>query len=67
MFLLYRQIRERQAATGALHDATARVSDIVESAMDAIITIDDDQRIIQFNAAAEKVFGWPRDAVVGQS
>jgi PAS domain S-box-containing protein len=67
MFLLYRQIRERQAATRALQSVTARVSDIVESAMDAIITIDASQRIVLFNAAAENLFGWPRDAVLGQT
>ena len=66
MFLLYREIRERQATGRALQSFTARVSDIVESAMDAIITIDASQRILLFNAAAEKVFGWPRDAVFGQ-
>lgn len=66
MFLLYRQIRHRQAATVELQSVTARVSDIVESAMDAIITIDATQRVRVFNAAAEKVFGWPRDAVLGQ-
>jgi PAS domain S-box-containing protein len=66
MFLLYRQIRQRQATTRALLSVTARVSDIVESAMDPIITIDATQRIAVFNAAAEKVFGWPRDAVLGQ-
>ena len=63
MFLLYRQIRQREAATVALQNVRARVSDIVESAMDPIITIDDDQRVVLFNAAAEKVFRWPRDAV----
>jgi PAS domain S-box-containing protein len=66
MFLLYRQIRHRQAATVELQSVTARVSDVVESAMDAIITIDATQRVRVFNAAAEKVFGWPRDAVLGQ-
>ncbi|HEX5863392.1 MAG TPA: PAS domain S-box protein [Casimicrobiaceae bacterium] len=66
MFLLYRQIRQRQETTRDLQSVTARVSDIVESAMDAIITIDAAQRILVFNAAAERVFGWPRDAVLGQ-
>ena len=59
IFLLYRQVRQREAATGALQSVRARVADIVESAMDPIVTIDGDQRIVLFNAAAEKVFGWP--------
>ena len=66
MFLLYRQIRQRQTATRDLQSVTARVSDIVESAMDPIITVDEEQRIVVFNAAAEKVFRWPRGAVLGQ-
>jgi len=66
MVLLYRQIRQRQASGRALESVTARVGDIVEAAMDPIVTIDATQRIVLFNAAAEKVFGWPRETVVGQ-
>ena len=50
--LLYRQIRQRQAASVALQSVTARVSDIVESAMDPIISTDASQRIVLYNAAA---------------
>ena len=52
---------------GALEKAQARIGGIIESAMDAIISIDERQRIVQFNAAAERVFGWPRAGVIGRS
>ena len=65
MILLYRQIRQRQTATREVRSLEARVSDVVESAMDPIITVDGDQRVVVFNAAAEKVFQCPRSAVLG--
>ena len=66
MVLLYRQVRQRQTAYRAVRSLEAQVSDIVESAMDPIITVDDRQRVVVFNAAAEKAFRWPRNAVLGQ-
>jgi PAS domain S-box-containing protein len=64
--LIYRQLGERRAAASALRNVEARVGGIVDSAMDAIVSVDESQRIVQFNAAAEKVFRWPRAAVMGQ-
>jgi PAS domain S-box-containing protein len=66
IFLLYRQVRRRQASGRALQNVAARVSDIVESAMDPMIAVDQDQRVVLFNAAAEKSFLWPRSAVLGE-
>ena len=66
LIVVYREIADRRAALRALENVQARVGGIVESAMDAIITIDEQQRVVQFNAAAERVFRWPRGAVLGQ-
>src|SRR5207248_2070121 len=53
---LYNQVRHQRVSRVALQSAEARVSGIVESAMDPIITVDEEQRILVFNAAAEQVF-----------
>ena len=64
--LTLRQMRERQAARRALENVQARVAGIIDSAMDAVVTVDEDQRVVLFNTAAEKVFRWPKSAVIGQ-
>lgn len=43
-----------------------RLEGVVQSAMDAIITIDEAERIILFNQAAEQMFKWQADEVLGQ-
>ena len=65
-FLLYRQTDFRRQAQRELSSAEARMVGIVEAAVEPVIAIDEDQRVILFNAAAETVFRWPRLAVVGQ-
>jgi PAS domain S-box-containing protein len=64
--LFYQQTGKRRAADLALQNSEAKVDSVVDSAMDAIITVDEKQRIVLFNAAAEKVFQWPREAMLGQ-
>jgi PAS domain S-box-containing protein len=43
----------------------ARLESIVDSTMDAIITVDEEQKIVLFNRAAEQVFRIRRDQVLG--
>ncbi|MCC6785553.1 MAG: PAS domain S-box protein [Planctomycetes bacterium] len=45
----------------------ARSRAILESSMDAIVTIDDFGHAVEFNPAAERIFGWRRDEIMGRS
>ena len=49
-----------------LAESEARLRTIVGSALDAIISIDAESRLIGFNPAAEYIFGWKKDEVAGQ-
>ena len=61
------QLEQRVAErTAALGESEGRLSNIVQSAMDAIVTTDDQQRILVFNAAAEKMFRCPAARALGQ-
>ena len=61
-----RDITERKRAEGELRDRRARLSGIIESAMDAVISIDEQQRITIFNQAAERMFRCAADEALGQ-
>ncbi len=48
-----------------LHETHSHLSSIIESAMDAIITVDEAQRVVMFNKSAERIFGTPASEAVG--
>jgi two-component system sensor histidine kinase/response regulator len=50
-----------------LADTEARSRAILESSLDAIVTADEFGHVVEFNPAAERVFGWARDEIVGRS
>ena len=51
---------DRSRDDQALRKSEARNAAILETALDPIITIDHEERIVEFNPAAEKTFGYPR-------
>jgi len=50
-----------------LHESEQRLRSIVESAIDAIVAVDEKQKIVLFNAAAEKMFGCSAGEAIGSS
>jgi PAS domain S-box-containing protein len=58
------QRREEQAARQQLE---LRTSAVLASALEAIVTMDERGRIVDFNPAAERMFGYALEDVVGES
>jgi PAS domain S-box-containing protein len=59
-------ISARKEAERSLRESEARKGAILDSAFDAVITIDDRGRIVEFNPAAEKMFCRARADVIGR-
>ena len=60
-------ITERKKAEQALRENQAELHAIVTTAVNAIMTIDDQGLILSFNPSAEKLFGYPAAEILGQS
>ncbi len=50
-----------------LKKSEARLRGILDTALDAIITVDGEGRILEFNAAAERIFKLPREKALGRN
>lgn len=61
-----RDVTERKRMDEKLRESQAKLASVVNSAMDAMISLDEDQRIILFNPAAELMFGCPAAEAMGQ-
>ncbi len=60
-------ITERKQAEKALRASESRKDAILKSALDCVITIDHEGKVIDFNPAAEHVFGYTSEDAVGKS
>lgn len=55
-------VTDRHLVIDALKTSEARMRSIMDGALDAMVTTDDRGRVIEFNPAAERIFGYARDA-----
>ena len=62
----FRDITRRKNAESALRASEARSGAVIQYALDCIITIDHERRVIEFNPAAEETFGYSRAEALGQ-
>jgi PAS domain S-box-containing protein len=66
-FLAYlRDISDQKHAEEALRISESRKRAILESAFDAIVTVDGTGCVVEFNSAAERIFGCNRHEVIGR-
>jgi PAS domain S-box-containing protein len=59
-------ITKRKQAWDALGESEARKRAIMQAALDGIITIDHEGRMIELNSAAEKIFAHSRPKLIGE-
>ncbi|KKM82447.1 hypothetical protein LCGC14_1319570, partial [marine sediment metagenome] len=64
---VFRDATERKQAEDALRLSEEWLRTMTESVVDGLITIDDEGIVRSFNPAAERVFGYAADEVIGQN
>jgi len=64
---IIRDLTERERAEKALREGAARLKAVVDTAVDGVILIDALGRVLMFNPACERLFGYPESEVLGQN
>jgi PAS domain S-box-containing protein len=60
-------ITDRALAERALRESNEALNALIESSPLAIVALDLERRVTRWNAAAETIFGWPAEEVLGRS
>ena len=63
---MFWDVTDRKQAEESLKESETRLRAIVNSTLDCIVTADADGRIVEFNPAAVRTFGWTKDEALGQ-
>lgn len=60
------QFLEREEAERTFRESEARRAAILDTSLDPVIAMDHEGRIVDFNPAAERTFGYRRDEILGK-
>jgi PAS domain S-box-containing protein len=66
IYSVIRDISERKRAENQLRELSDRLSHVINTALDAVVQMDAEGRVIAWNNQAEAIFGWPRHEVMGR-
>jgi PAS domain S-box-containing protein len=66
MVTTYREVTDRKRAEDSLRESETLKRSVLESALDCIVAIDGQGKIIEFNPAATDTFGFRREEVLGK-
>lgn len=66
MLLITALQSERNLALKTIQNHDKKLRAVIDGALDAIITIDAAGRLVEFNPAAERIFGYKKEGVIGQ-
>jgi two-component system cell cycle sensor histidine kinase/response regulator CckA len=66
MVLTFRDVTERLSAEAALRESEARQHAVFDTALDGLIMMDHEGRVAEFNPAAERIFQYSREEVLGK-
>jgi PAS domain S-box-containing protein len=65
-FFTGRDMTESRLAQETLHESEQLARNIIETALDAFVQIDERGCILNWNSQAEKLFGWRREEILGK-
>ncbi len=66
LVVLDRMLRRADQRDTELLNSSSRLASTVTASLDAIVTANEAGEIIEFNASAERIFGWSREKIIGQ-
>jgi PAS domain S-box-containing protein len=64
--LVFRDVADQRRAERELRASEGRKRAILETALDCVIAMDHEGKVVEFNPAAERTFGFARSEVVGR-